>query len=197
MFNDISVTNGALSVLHFDSKAHVEEYIRSIGIPATFFMPGYYMANLEGMLHQRPGTLNHYTWTLPMPVDTPIPLFDTEDDGGKFVKAIFLHREKTLGKQILAATAYYTPTEIMRTFRHTRPEIARGTRFQQISENEFKEQLQASGMPDAACEDLFNNMILIPRYGYFFGAKLDESHGASTSDFQSSSRRFLTLGCRF
>jgi hypothetical protein len=174
----------------------VEEYIRSIGIPATFFMPGYYMANLEGMLHQRPGTLNHYTWTLPMPADKPIPLFDTADDGGKFVRGILIHREKTLGKQILAATAYYTPAEIMKTFRHTRPDIARGARFMQISEEEFKENLQYSGMPDTACEDLFNNMILIPRYGYFFGASLDESHSVGAITIDNQRGRLLMFVCR-
>ncbi|KAJ2997917.1 hypothetical protein NUW58_g495 [Xylaria curta] len=32
------LSNGKLSrVYHFDSKAHVEEYVRALGIPATFF----------------------------------------------------------------------------------------------------------------------------------------------------------------
>jgi hypothetical protein len=38
-------THGELTaVKHFDSKAAVEEYIRSIGQPASFFMPGLFMS---------------------------------------------------------------------------------------------------------------------------------------------------------
>ncbi|KAK6212427.1 hypothetical protein LQW54_005201 [Pestalotiopsis sp. IQ-011] len=43
------VSNGALPhVYHFDSKAKVEEYVRELGIPATFFMPRFYMPNIPG-----------------------------------------------------------------------------------------------------------------------------------------------------
>ena len=37
---------------HFDSKAEVEEYTRSLGIPATFFFAGAYMANIPGALQK-------------------------------------------------------------------------------------------------------------------------------------------------
>jgi hypothetical protein len=38
-------TNGELTaVAHFDSKASVEEYVRTIGVPASFFMPGLFMS---------------------------------------------------------------------------------------------------------------------------------------------------------
>jgi uncharacterized protein YbjT (DUF2867 family) len=45
------VSNGKLSkVHHFDTKAEVEKYIRSLNIPATFVNPGCFMANLRIML---------------------------------------------------------------------------------------------------------------------------------------------------
>jgi uncharacterized protein YbjT (DUF2867 family) len=34
------------SVPHFDSKGRVEEYVREIGVPGTFFMPGPFMSNM-------------------------------------------------------------------------------------------------------------------------------------------------------
>lgn len=42
------VSGGKLpNVRHFDSKAAVEEYIRSLGIPAVFLDPGCFMTNLK------------------------------------------------------------------------------------------------------------------------------------------------------
>jgi len=37
---------------HFDSKADVEEYVRELGIPATFFFAGCYMSNFCAALQK-------------------------------------------------------------------------------------------------------------------------------------------------
>ena len=37
---------------HFDAKAEVEEYVRELSIPATFFYPGCYMSNFPGALQK-------------------------------------------------------------------------------------------------------------------------------------------------
>jgi uncharacterized protein YbjT (DUF2867 family) len=34
-----------IHIKHFESKARVEEYIRTLAIKATFFMPGWFMQN--------------------------------------------------------------------------------------------------------------------------------------------------------
>jgi uncharacterized protein YbjT (DUF2867 family) len=50
------MTNGVLKgVEHFDSKAEVAEYIETTkgDMVATYFMPGFYMQNIKGMI--RPG----------------------------------------------------------------------------------------------------------------------------------------------
>jgi hypothetical protein len=95
------LSKGALpDVKHFDSKAAVESYIRELGIPATFFLPGFFMSNLPGgALRQSPED-NAWTLALPLPGAAPMPLFDTANDAGKFVKGILLNREKVLGKRI-------------------------------------------------------------------------------------------------
>lgn len=47
------VSEGKLAHMsHFDSKAEVEEYTRSIGIPATFLFAGAYMSNIPGALQK-------------------------------------------------------------------------------------------------------------------------------------------------
>lgn len=48
-----SVGNGDfVHMKHFDSKAEVEEYVRELGIPATFFYAGTYMSNFVGALQK-------------------------------------------------------------------------------------------------------------------------------------------------
>jgi hypothetical protein len=48
----ISIVSGGRlrSIHHFDSKADVETYIRSIHVPASFVNPGCFMSNLKTML---------------------------------------------------------------------------------------------------------------------------------------------------
>ncbi|KAL8926619.1 MAG: hypothetical protein Q9172_001694 [Xanthocarpia lactea] len=91
-------------------KADVEDYIGSLGIPASFFHAGFYMSNLPGQSLRDMGEGN---WALAMPnsANAPIQLCDGPAGTGKFVKAMFLNHEKILGKCIYGATAYYTPTQ--------------------------------------------------------------------------------------
>ncbi|RQM05851.1 hypothetical protein DH86_00002156, partial [Scytalidium sp. 3C] len=94
LLNVTELSKGALTkVRHFDSKAHIEEYIRKIGIPATFFLPGFYMSNLPGGQFRPDGSSNQWTLALPIPTTSQIPLLDTAADTGKFVKGILLNRE--------------------------------------------------------------------------------------------------------
>lgn len=117
LLNITKLSRGILpGVYHFDGKAEVEEYIRSLGIPATFFLAGFFMSNLPG------GGLreNNGKWSLalPMPGNAPIPLLAAEYDTGKFVKAIFLKKEATLGKQIYGAQALNCPMRCSRALWH-------------------------------------------------------------------------------
>lgn len=170
------VTNGVLSkVRHFDSKAAVEEYIRTLDIPATFILPGFYMGNLPGVnLREMPD--GKYVLALPMPDAAPIPIFAAEYDMGKFVKAIFLKKEATLGKRIYAATAYTTPTELLQDFQEVYPEAGKGATFRQLPGEVFKEILaSARGVPEAVQEEMLQNMRLIPEFGYYSGDSLEPS----------------------
>lgn len=174
------VTNGAFpGVYHFDSKAEVEKYIRTLPIPASFFMPGFYMSNIPGgMIAPDPST-KEYAFNFPAPESTPIPLFDAADDTGKFVKAILTHREETLGKRVLAATDYYTCTDILDGFREVKTEAGKGATFRQISEKDFKQALSA--MPEMAQDEMYQNMAFMNDWGYFGKEDLGWSHSVCFS----------------
>ena len=171
----MAVTNGVLSqVYHFDSKANVEEYIRSLGIPASFFLAGFYMSNLPGMsLRQMPD--GKWDLALPMPDDAPIPLFDAEDDTGKFVKAMFLNEQNVLGKRIYGATAYYTPAQIVQEFKQVFPSGAKDAGYNQLPGDVFKGIMASTGAPEIVQEEMLQNMRLMPEFGYYGGESLDSS----------------------
>lgn len=174
------MTNGKLPhVYHFDSKAIVEDYVREQGLPATFFLPGFYMSNIPGgMMRPMPTTADggDVAWTLalPTPETAPFPLFDTEDTG-KWVKAIALGRDSLLGRQVYAATSYATPADIVSQFRAAFPAAGGTARFVQTSHEQFLAALAGMGMPDFAALEMLENMRLMDEGGYFGGASLEES----------------------
>ncbi|KAL8703410.1 MAG: hypothetical protein Q9201_003413 [Fulgogasparrea decipioides] len=169
------LSNGVLpNVYHFDGKANVEEYIRSLGIPASFFLPGFYMSNLPGMSLRDMGDGN-WALALPLPDDSPMPLFDAEGDTGKFVKAMFLNEQKVLGKRIYGATAYYTPTEIVNQFKELFPVTGKKTSFSELPGDVFKGIMASTGAPEPVQEEMLQNMRLMPEFGYYGGDKLDAS----------------------
>ncbi|DAA75428.1 TPA_exp: putative NmrA family transcriptional regulator [Trichophyton benhamiae CBS 112371] len=174
LINVTKVSGGKLTgVSHFDSKAAVEEYIRSIDVPATFFLPGFYMSNIPA------GTLNNvsgvYNFSNPVPNNTPIPLFDSYRDTGKFVKAILLNREKVLGKQIYGATDYYTPDRIIAEFQAVKTQDGQGGAAIHIPDEDFKGILAIGNMSEKAREEMLQNMQLLYMFGYYGGASLKES----------------------
>ena len=164
---------------HFDSKADVEKYIRSLGIPASFFMPGWYMQNLKnGYLHPNPASAEHeFVFQSPNPPQTPIPLFDAAEDTGKFVKAILLNRETTLGKRIYAATDYYTCEQIVREFSEAKPEAGRGAKYEEVPPEAYKKFLmEVAGLKEVGAAELTENQQFLTEFGYYGGAGLSESH---------------------
>jgi uncharacterized protein YbjT (DUF2867 family) len=173
--NVTKLTDGKFPhVYHFDSKAKIADYAREVGVPMTEFMPGFYMDNLVSNI--RKGEDGHWGYYAPYSKSTPIPLFDTDKDTGLFVKAILLNREKTLGRAVLGATDYYTPTQIVESFAKAKPEAGKGLTFTQVPADVFKGNLAKAGMPDFVQEELLENMMFMEPYGYYGGEKLDFSH---------------------
>ncbi|KAK9317065.1 hypothetical protein V1524DRAFT_375558 [Lipomyces starkeyi] len=176
LLNVTKLSGGKLDkVLHFDSKATVEEYIRQIGIPASFFLPGFYMSNIPGqMMRVNPGA-NEFMMGLPIPGTSPIPLLDTAADTGKFVKGILLNREQSLGKRFLGATDYYTPEQIVDDFKAVKPASGKGAKYSELPTAVFKAILASIGLSEDLQEEMLQNMQLMPEFGYFGNESLTES----------------------
>ena len=169
------------NVHHFDSKADIANYIRQLGIPASFFFPGFYMSNLDGMGMISPPSEqngNKYTLALPMPPTTPIPFFDAAGDSGKFVKAMVLKRDQVLGKNVLGATDYYTAEDVPKTFQEVKGKEAQ---FMRIDKDTYKGFMTGAGMPEFAAHEMYENMAFMDEFGYYGKADLGWSLGVSAA----------------
>ena len=178
------LSNGVLDkVDHFDSKAAVEDYIRQQGIPATFFLAGFYMENLPGQM-LRQAEDGKWGLALPFPDDTPIPMFAAESDTGNIVKTIFLDREGTLGKRVLGATEYMTPAQILAAFREVYPVAGRDVAYTQLPPDVFKHIMgEATGADAHLQEVLLQNMRLMSEFGYYGGLSLEPSKAVSAPQY--------------
>jgi uncharacterized protein YbjT (DUF2867 family) len=70
-------------VPHFDLKAEVERYIRSLGVPCTFILPGYFMTNYTQFGILRKGEDGVYSMAYPVGNGAKFPLIDIAEDMGK------------------------------------------------------------------------------------------------------------------
>ena len=137
------------------------------------------MSNIPGgMLRQAPPN-NAWTLALPIPSTAPIPLFDTADDTGKFVKGILLNREKALGKRIYGTTDYYTVDQITQQFKEQYPEAGKDAKSVELPHDVFKGIMAKAGRGGHVAEEMLQNMRLMSEFGYYGGADLKESHSVS------------------
>jgi hypothetical protein len=184
LINVADYTKGKLThVLHFDSKAKAEDYARQLSLPLTVFRPGFFMANLVGMIRADEGNPKAFTLALPVKDDALFPLFDHKADTGKYVKGAFLHPKQSLGKTYDAAYAWMTPTQILSELKEVKKGIE-GAKFVTLTGEQFKGGLAAAGLPPLAQEDFLQNMRLLGEFpkGYFGGNEVGETVAADVLD---------------
>ena len=80
-------------VPHFESKWQIEEYVRALGLPATFLRPAYFMENLNW---KRAQILEGTYESLGMRPDKPLQMIAV-DDIGAFATLAFEHPQKYIG----------------------------------------------------------------------------------------------------
>ncbi|KAM0327462.1 hypothetical protein ACHAQA_005750 [Verticillium albo-atrum] len=161
-------TGGRLKhVLHFDHKAEVEQYIRDTGIPSTFVLPGYFMSNYIALQMLQKGADGSYSLAYPVSDKAQFPLIDAEVDIGKYVAAVIHNPTTYLGKRVLAAEAYYTPTRVLAEFEQVTGNKAT---FVPVDSETYK-----SFLPPPIAEELLENHLFIEEPGYYLGQSLDES----------------------
>lgn len=86
---------------------------------------------------------------------------------GLFVKAAIKHADQLKGKQLLAASGYYTAEEVLKTFSEV---TGKNATFIQATPDQYK-----AALPASIAEELLENHLFIENPGYFLGEPLDET----------------------
>lgn len=119
---------------HFDSKAEVEEHVRSLDLPYTILRPVFFMDNWEtDMLKDMVlgGTLAQ-----PLSPDTPFQQIAV-DDIGAFAAMAFDNPSRWIGRELEIAGDELTMTETAETFSRV---IGREVNYYQVPWDDFREQ---------------------------------------------------------
>jgi hypothetical protein len=163
-----TVSNNKLTLAaHFESKALVTDYIRSLSIPHTIVYVGAYTSLILGKLTPISTSPPTYGLVFPEPAnaETKLPLIDASADVGKFVKGILLNPEKSLNRQFNLATKYYTFGEMVNVLKRSGLHVI----LQIMDKVTYKGILASQGFPEYLQEDILQGNQFIEEYGLYGG----------------------------
>jgi len=150
----------------FDSKAEVEEYIRTLPVKSAFFTPGSFMQNFGGMMAPHPTGDGSYAISNIVTPQTQFPLIEAAADTGKYVGAILAEPEKYEGKVLSAATKLYSLEDIAQTISKM---TGKNVKYNQLPESVFR-----GFLPPAAADYLVEMFLYIQDFGYYGPQTKDE-----------------------
>ncbi|KAG8527755.1 uncharacterized protein KY384_007909 [Bacidia gigantensis] len=145
--------------IHFDAKAKVEQYIRSLSIKSAFYAPDFPPMN--------PQRASDSTWVLSRPTSpkTRAPFVDAIEDTGKFIGAILAEPDTYEGKTFCACTTLYSWEEIAAILSKA---TGKTVVNKEISPKEFAESLPFGG-------DIFvETFSYFAEFGGYYGPGSEE-----------------------
>ena len=158
--NGTKISGGKLlNLAHFDVKAEIEDYIRTLPIKSAFFAPGSFMQNFGHLMAPRPTGDGTYAIANFVKPETKLPLIDTVDDAGKYVGAILAQPEEYEGKVFSAATRLYSYSEIVETMSKVSGK--------KVNYTQLPLQVWSSFLPAESREYLVDMFLWIQDYGYY------------------------------
>ncbi|KAK3291697.1 uncharacterized protein B0H64DRAFT_407763 [Chaetomium fimeti] len=160
-----TVSGGQYPVGSYDSKAEVEQYIRSLPIKSSFFAAATFMQNLSGMMTPRPVGDGTYAIANIVSGAAKFPWIDVVEDSGKFVGAILATPEKYYGKVLYAASCIHSLDEVAAM-------IGKST-GKTVNYTVMPEEKYRGFLPPVAADTIVNMFLYIQDFGYY-GAETEE-----------------------
>ncbi|KAL2822264.1 NmrA-like family-domain-containing protein [Aspergillus cavernicola] len=158
--NVTEMTHGEVTnVHHYDSKAEVERYVRSLSFPiSVFYLAGWYMQNVWHQMVPAPQAEPDGTVVFPLawPPDMQLPWIDITDTG-KYLSPALRDPEKYNGRSLTAATAYYSAQDIVDTWTKV---VGKSVRL-------LKEEEISRFITDPIQEMVVRPGLLLTKYRYF------------------------------
>ncbi|KAL4883179.1 nmrA family transcriptional regulator [Aspergillus karnatakaensis] len=150
--------------VHFDGKAVIDDHVRALGVPHTIVHVGTYISYLLESFAPQSTDPRKYTLSFPKPasLDTELPLIDASADVGKFVKAILLNPERSLGELYNLAYRFVTIRDFVQTVKANGVDLT----FQAVEKDEFKGGMAAFGLPEFFQEDVAQVISFGAEFGF-------------------------------
>lgn len=133
VYSSVGAADQHTGIPHFESKGHVEERIRQIGIPYTILRPVFFMENWL-MMRQM---IDTGAITFPLSPDKRLAMIAV-DDIGAFVALAFEHPERWRNRAFELAGDELSMTEIAEAFSRA---SGREVRYQQVPWDAFERQV--------------------------------------------------------
>ncbi|KAJ5805264.1 hypothetical protein N7474_011151 [Penicillium riverlandense] len=143
---------------HFDCKAEVEDYIRTLPIKSAFFAPGSFMQNFSTIMKPHPVGDGTYALSNIIAPTAKLPLINIEETG-KYVAAILANPDSFEGKVIAGATRLYTMEEIAH--------LMSKSSGKKVVYNQLPEAVFRNFLPPNAADYLVHMLLYIQDFGYY------------------------------
>ncbi|KAJ5481547.1 NmrA family protein [Penicillium sp. IBT 31633x] len=143
---------------HFDCKAEVEDYIRTLPIQSSFFAPGSFMQNFESNMKPHPAGDGTFMLANIVAPNTKLPLIDIRETG-KFVAVILANPDEFQGKILAGATQLYTMDGIAETMSKS---SGKKVVYRQLPEDVYR-----SFLPPNMADYLVHMLLFIQDFGYY------------------------------
>ncbi|KAJ6462698.1 NAD(P)-binding protein [Mycena vulgaris] len=165
----ISVTKASagkyINVYHFDGKAAIAEYGRQSGVPFVDVQAGFYASNLlkipTMLAKQGDGS---YAMEMPVKPTTVVPLIDTEEDYGLYVRQVFELPVFPDGSEVFTSGENITVQDLALQLSQA---TGKNIPFKQISAEKFEKAMQALGTPPHIVVDMRECFQSFEEFGYY------------------------------
>lgn len=159
--NVTKISGGKITTVeHFDLKADVETYVRTLPLKSAFYVPGYFMQNFATFILPQPVGDGTYAVSNNVSAQTELPLIDIATDTGKFVSAMLADPEKYVGKSVHGSGGKIF------TFQQAVEEISRVT-GKMVKYNQLPESVVRSYMPPLVADMLIGMFEYYQDFEYY------------------------------
>lgn len=153
------ISNGKNPVPHFDNKAKVEQYIRSLPVKSSFYCPGCFMQNFLTNLAPQPQSDGSLVIQSILGAGTDLPIVDAVTDTGNYVGAILAQPEKYQGKVLFAASEFTNFNEIAKTMSNI---YDRPISYQQVDQKNY-----LTFLPEVLRKDMVAMFSYYDNFGFY------------------------------
>jgi len=148
-------------VAHFDNKARIAEYIKSLNLPHTCVYAGWFAQNFTDaswnivVVNDR----DEVEFRLPIKKETQLPILNPRRDMGPVVAYLMKHRQQYLKKRINVAAEFISMERIVQEFTKV---TGRPAKFVQIPDNEFMK-----NKDEEIRQEMLQMFKFIEEFGYY------------------------------